>query len=126
MKISKQLCSRLARILGGKGMSNDTCSIMIKRNLHAKILGRNYDTEHEIVIQSPDKQGRTLNTGEITVLQREVNRFVDAARKQGFKVTAIHNHWLFEKPRLMYVHIEVVENPVTFAKRLRKALNVLK
>lgn len=126
MNISKSLCDRLAAILGGKGMSDGkSCSIMIERKLNAKILGRNYETEHEITIQSL-KNGTTLNTAEITLLQSEVQRFTSAARKQGFKVTAIHNHWLFEKPRLMYLHLETVENPVTFARKLRAALHVLK
>ncbi|GIO55057.1 DUF1259 domain-containing protein [Paenibacillus cineris] len=117
MNISKSLCDRLAAILGGKGMSDGkSCSIMIERKLNAKILGRNYETEHEITIQSL-KNGTTLNTAEITLLQSEVQRFTSAARKQGFKVTAIHNHWLFEKPRLMYLHLETVENPVTFARK---------
>lgn len=126
MKIPKSLCDRLAKILGGTGMSNDTCSIMVKRNLKARILGKKYDTEHEIVIQSLDRNGNTLNTGEITLLQREVQKFIDAARRQGLKVTALHNHWLFDTPRLMYVHVETVEPPIQFAKKLRRALNVLK
>lgn len=126
MNISKSLCDRLAAIIGGKGTSDGkSCSIMIERKLNAKILGRNYETEHEITIQSL-KNGTTLNTAEITLLQSEVQRFTSAARKQGFKVTAIHNHWLFEKPRLMYLHLETVENPVTFARKLRAALHVLK
>jgi hypothetical protein len=67
MAISKQLCNRLARILGGKGThQKDECSIMIKRNLNARILGKKYDTEHEIMIQSLSN-GKSLNTGELTV-----------------------------------------------------------
>ena len=73
-------------------MSNDTCSITVKRNLNATILGKPYDIEHEITIESLDKQGNTLNTGEFTLLQSEVQKFIDAVRKQGFIVTALHNH----------------------------------
>ncbi|MDC0765086.1 hypothetical protein POF51_30650 [Brevibacillus sp. AG] len=40
MKIPKRLYDRLAKILGGTGMSNDTCSITIERNLNATILRR--------------------------------------------------------------------------------------
>ncbi|MFB5267334.1 DUF1259 domain-containing protein [Paenibacillus enshidis] len=98
---------------------------MVERTLGAKILGRNYETEHEIVIQSL-KNGKTLNTGEITLLQSEVQRFVNAARRRKLKITAIHNHWLFEKPRLIYLHLETVENPIVFARKLRSALDVLK
>ena len=126
MKIPKSLYDRLAKILGGTGMSNDTCSIMVKRNLNARILGKKYDTEHEIVIQSLGRNGKTLNTAEITLRQSEVNKYINAARRQGLRVTALHNHWLFDTPRLMYVHIETVEPPLQFAKKLRRALNVLK
>lgn len=122
MPVTEALCNRLARILGGKGDHEDNqCSIMVKRNLNAKILGKPYDTEHEIVIQSL-RNGRSLNTGEITLLQGEVQRFVRSAVKQGFRVTAVHNHWLFDKPRLMYVHIESVQNPIVFARRLAAIL----
>lgn len=126
MKIPKSLCDRLAKILGGTGMSNETCSITIQRKLNATILGKMYDTEHEITVQSLDKEGNALNTGEFTLLQNEVEKFIDALRKQGFKITALHNHWLFDKPRLMYLHIESVEPPIQFAKKLRTALKVLK
>lgn len=126
MKIPKSLCDRIAKILGGTSMSNDTCSITIQRNLNATILGKPYDTEHEITIESLDKEGNTLNTGEFTLLQNEVQKFIDAVRKEGFIVSALHNHWLFDKPRLMYLHIESVEPPIEFAKKLRRALNVLK
>lgn len=126
MPITAALCRRLAQILGGKEQhEDDECSITVKRNLNAKILGRKYDTEHEIVIQSL-KNGRTLNTGEITLLQREVQFFVKQAIKQRLKVTAVHNHWLFDKPRLMYVHVESVENPIVFANKLASILQKLK
>ncbi|GIO30815.1 MULTISPECIES: DUF1259 domain-containing protein [Paenibacillus] len=126
MKISQSLCNRLAAILGGKGTSDGkSCTIMVERKLNAKILGRNYETEHEITIQSL-KNGTTLNTGEITLLQSEVQRFINAVRRRNLKITAVHNHWLFEKPRLMYLHIESVENPIQFARKLRAALDVLK
>ncbi|MFP3514257.1 DUF1259 domain-containing protein, partial [Peribacillus sp. SIMBA_075] len=80
--------------------------IMVKRNLNARILGKKYDTEHEIVIQSLDSRGNTLNTAEITLLQRDVQKFINSARRQGLRITALHNHWLFDNPRLMYLHIE--------------------
>src|SRR5438034_579019 len=103
MEISEGLCNHLADILGGKGMSDGkACSIMIERDLNAKILGKDLETEHEIVIQSLDRNGETLNTGEVVLLQNDIQHFIDAAREQGLLVTALHNHWLYEEPRLLY------------------------
>ena len=61
--------------------------------------------------------------GETVILQREVNRFISALRNRGIIVTALHNHWLFDKPRLMYMHWEQVSDPVEFA---RNSFNVAK
>jgi hypothetical protein len=122
MAITKKLCDCLAHILGGTGMhENDHCSVTKKRNLPVKMLGKRYKVEQEFVFESM-RRGRSLNTGEITVLEREVNRFVSALRRHEILVTAIHNHWLFEKPRLMYIHYEFVEEPVIAAIKLKEAL----
>ncbi|MGB8956827.1 MAG: DUF1259 domain-containing protein [Tumebacillaceae bacterium] len=60
-----------------------------------------------------------MNLGETVILQAEINPFVSELRKRGIKVTAIHNHWLFDRPRLMYIPFESVEPPLQFARALR-------
>lgn len=59
------------------------------------------------------------------ILQEEINPFITELRRQGIIVTALHNHWLFEKPRLFYIHFESVENPIQFARKVARALKVL-
>jgi hypothetical protein len=36
-------------------------------------------------------------------------------------ITAVHNHWLFEEPRLMYMHWENVGDPFEFARKSAEA-----
>nr|WP_326161080.1 DUF1259 domain-containing protein [Neobacillus niacini] len=45
-----------------------------------------------------------------------MNPFLSALRKRGIIVTAVHNHWLFDNPRLMYIHWENVGDPFEFAR----------
>jgi hypothetical protein len=59
------------------------------------------------------------------ILQEELNPFIDRLREHNIIVTAFHNHWLFENPRLMYIHFEKIDNPVNFALDVRDALQVL-
>lgn len=40
---------------------------------------------------------------------------MSALQRRDLIVTAFHNHWLFEKPRLMYMHWENVGDPFEFA-----------
>lgn len=76
--------------------------------------------------ESPDNQGRTLNLGETVILQEEINRFISILRENGILVTAPHNHWLFDEPRLMYIHFESIDRPLNFARKVAEALEVLR
>jgi hypothetical protein len=77
------------------------------RNIKATILGRRTRSPLALPFMlSFEDNG--LNLGETVLLQREVNPMLDALRSRGIIVTAFHNHWLFEEPRLMYMHWENV------------------
>lgn len=47
---------------------------------------------------------------------KEINPFLSALSRRGITVTALHNHWLFEEPRLMYMHWENGGDPFEFAR----------
>ncbi|GFN34531.1 DUF1259 domain-containing protein [Tepidimicrobium xylanilyticum] len=95
-----------------------------------KIAGR--PTRSPLVIaalfsfESMDSRGRTLNLGETVILQREINPFISALRERNIEVTALHNHWLFDKPRLFYIHFFSIEDPLSFARKVAEAFQVLK
>lgn len=127
-----KLCQEFARILGASILSSDKdlCVVTFNRNLHPEIAGR--PTRSPLVIaalfsfEAMDNRGRTLNLGETVILQEEINPFISALRKRGIKVTALHNHWLFENPRLFYIHFFSIEDPLTFAEKVAETLEVLK
>jgi len=115
--ISTSQCQRLADIIGGMVISAaPVCTIMRLRDIKATILGRRTRSPLALPFMlSFEKNG--LNLGESVVLQKEINPLISALRKRGIIVTAFHNHWLFEKPRLMYMHWENVGmTPEEFAR----------
>ncbi|MCY9580310.1 DUF1259 domain-containing protein [Paenibacillus alvei] len=69
--------------------------------------------------------GKALCLGETVILTREINPFISRLRQSGIKVTALHNHWLFTKPNLWYIHFEKNERPLVFAKEVKHAQGVL-
>ncbi|MFB9761431.1 DUF1259 domain-containing protein [Ectobacillus funiculus] len=127
-----QLCDEFARILDGSGMvtPQGVCLVQKFRNINFTILGRR--TESPLVnpqffsFEGLDNRGNALNLGETVLLQEEVNPLLTELRKKNIIVTALHNHWLFEEPRAMYMHFESVEPPLVFAKKVREAFRVLK
>ncbi|BBU39694.1 DUF1259 domain-containing protein [Aeribacillus composti] len=127
----KDLCREFARILGGTGtVINGVCLVQKFRDIPFKILGRR--TNSPLVnpqffsFENLDFQGNALNLGETVLLQEEVNPLLTELRKRNITVTAIHNHWLFDQPRAMYMHFQSIEPPLEFAKKVRDAFRVLK
>ncbi|MBB3111801.1 hypothetical protein FHS18_003869 [Paenibacillus phyllosphaerae] len=116
------LCDRLARIIGGTGsVTNGACVVQTLRNLNVKILGRRSRSPltlpFALSVESKDSRGRTLNLGETVILEKEINPFVTELRKRGIKVTAIHNHWLFQSNCFKYIHWESIDDPVDFVQK---------
>ncbi|MBQ4899893.1 DUF1259 domain-containing protein [Paenibacillus sp. Marseille-P2973] len=127
----KRLCAQFGKILGGESEIDEgpVCFVTRMTNLSETILRRR--TQSPLVqmqmfsFESLDKSGRALCLGETAVYQNQVNRLISNLRKRGIKVTAVHNHWLNENPRLMYMHWEAIENPVTFARKTKESISFL-
>lgn len=126
-----RLCNRFARILGGvhEITPGPVCFVTRNRRLPATILGRR--TTSPLVraqlfsFESLDRSGRALCLGETAVRQSQANRLIRNLQRRGITVTALHNHWLFESPRLMYIHWESIDNPVAFARKTKAAIRFL-
>jgi len=127
----RRLCTQFGRILGGESEIEEgpVCFVTRMTNLRATIMGRR--TLSPLVqmqmfsFESLDKSGRALCLGEMAVHQNQVNRLMSNLRKRGIKVTAVHNHWLKENPRLMYMHWESVEDPIAFARKTKQSIAFL-
>lgn len=76
--------------------------------ISATILGRQTHSPLALsaifVFDSPNNKRRILNLGETAILQEEINDFISALRENGILVAALYNHWLFDGPRLVYIH----------------------
>lgn len=127
----KRLCTKFGNILGGESEieAGPVCFVTRMTNLKETILGRR--TRSPLVamqmfsFESLDASGRALCLGETAVHQNQVNRLMSNLRKRGIKVTALHNHWLKENPRLMYMHWEAIMNPVEFAEKTKESIAFL-
>ena len=65
---------------------------------------------------------RAATTGDFVLLAGEVNKVVAALETNGITVTAIHNHMLYDEPRLFMLHFWGVGDPGKLAQGLKAAL----
>ena len=61
--------------------------------------------------------------GDFVLIADEVNPVVKALTDNGIAVTAIHNHMLYDEPRLFMLHFWAVNNPEKLAKGIKAALD---
>lgn len=126
----RRLCMQFGKILGGESEieAGPVCFVTRMTNLKETILGRRTRSplvQMQMFSFESLKAGRALCLGETAVHQNQVNRLMSNLRKRGIKVTAVHNHWLKENPRLMYMHWEAIMNPVVFARRTKESIAFL-
>ncbi|SFM71670.1 DUF1259 domain-containing protein [Nitrosomonas communis] len=54
---------------------------------------------------TPAQNGEVIMTGDTVLFEDEVNPAMSAALDSGLEVTALHNHFLFDQPKVYFMHI---------------------
>jgi Domain of Unknown Function (DUF1259) len=64
--------------------------------------------------------------GDMVLVEDQVNPVMSAALDNGLEVTALHNHFLWDSPRIMFMHIGGMGDEMTLAKAVGQVFNKLK
>jgi hypothetical protein len=68
----------------------------------------------------------TVLMSDTVLLQEEVNGVISAAQANGIEITAIHNHFFYEEPRIVYMHVHAMGDPATLAQGYAAAIRASK
>jgi hypothetical protein len=68
----------------------------------------------------------SMMMGDLVLTEEEANPVILTLQQEGIEQTAIHNHLLFESPRVMYLHIAGQGDPIAIAKAVHMALRLSK
>ena len=74
----------------------------------------------------PGMKGEAMVMGDLVLMQDEVNTVMSAALNNGLEVTALHNHFFFDEPKVYFMHIGGEGDTETLAKGVRAALDTVK
>ncbi len=69
--------------------------------------------------------GQDAMMGDLVLLQDEVNPVMSALLDNGIEVTALHNHFFFEEPRIFYMHVMAHGKPADLARMAKPALDLI-
>src|SRR5258706_12720546 len=74
----------------------------------------------------PGMKDGTMVMGDLVLMQDEVNPVMSAAFDSGLQVTALHNHFFFDEPKVYFMHIGGEGDTAMLAKGVRAALDTVK
>lgn len=63
--------------------------------------------------------------GDLVLTETEVNPVITAVLDAGLDVTALHNHFFFDAPRMYYLHVHGVGTAADLARKIRPALDLI-
>lgn len=77
------------------------------------------------VALSKGSRGMDVMMGDLVLTEHEVNPVMSALLGAGINVTAIHNHFFFETPRIFYMHVHGHGSAIDLATKLKPGLALI-
>ena len=69
--------------------------------------------------------GMDVMMGDLVLLEDEVNPVMSALLDNGLEVTALHNHFFFESPRMFYMHVHGHGKATDLARMAKPAVDLI-
>src|SRR5260221_5452196 len=69
--------------------------------------------------------GMDVMMGDLVLTQDEVNPVMSALLDNGLEVTALHNHFLWDEPRMFYMHVHGHGPAMDVARKVKPALDLI-
>jgi hypothetical protein len=69
--------------------------------------------------------GMDVLMGDLVLIEDEVNPVMSVLLENGLEVTALHNHFFFENPRMFYMHVHGHGKPADLARMAKPALDII-
>lgn len=69
--------------------------------------------------------GADVMMGDLVLLEDEVNPVMSALLENGLEVTALHNHFFFESPRIFYMHLHGHGKAADLARQVKPAIDII-
>jgi hypothetical protein len=69
--------------------------------------------------------GMDVMMGDLVLTEAEVNPVMSAVLDNGLEVTALHNHFFFESPRMFYMHVHGHGTVAELTKKIQPALALI-
>ena len=118
------------KIVGKSGdYKSNVLKVNIPRNdLHVKVAGYSLPTPFGFggwFAMTKGDGGEEVVMGDLVLTQDEVNPVMSSLLEHGFEVTALHNHFFREEPRVFFMHIHGHGKAGELANQIKPAIDLI-
>jgi hypothetical protein len=130
---SQEAPSEYQEVLKIVGKSGDYKSNVLKVNiprndLHMKVAGYSLPTPFGFggwFAMTKGARGEEVVMGDLVLTQEEVNPVMSSLLEHGLEVTALHNHFFWDEPRVFFMHIHGHGKAVELANQIKPAIDLI-
>ena len=131
--LAQEIPADYAAVLATLGKTGDVKDGVLKVNiprtdLRVTIAGRSAPTPFGFggwVAFTKGEGGTEVMMGDLVLTEDEVNPVMKAVLDSGLDVTALHNHFFWETPRIFYMHVHGMGTAADLATRLAPAVQMI-
>src|SRR5215470_4763400 len=121
---------QVMKIVGKQGdYKANVLKVNIPRNdLHMQIAGYSVPTPFGFggwFAMTKADGGEDVVMGDLVLIQEEVNPVMSALLDHGLEVTALHNHFFWDEPRVFFMHIHAHGKALDLANDLKPAIDLI-
>jgi len=118
------------KIVGKTGdYKSNVLKVNIPRNdLHMSVAGYSLPTPFGFggwFAMTKGDGGEEVVMGDLVLTQDEVNPVMSSLLEHGFEVTALHNHFFWDEPRVFFMHIHGHGKAVELANQIKPAIQLI-
>jgi len=131
--IAQEMPAEYKGVLSTLGKPGDFKEAVLKVNiprndLHVTIRQRPVSTPFGFggwVALTKGTGGTEVLMGDLVLTEDEVNPVMSAVLQNGLDVTALHNHFFWEQPRIFYLHVHGTGSAADLARSLKPAIDLI-
>jgi Domain of Unknown Function (DUF1259) len=118
------------KIVGKSGdYKSNVLKVNIPRNdLHMKVAGYSVPTPFGFggwFAMTKGDGGEEVVMGDLVLTQEEVNPVMSSLLEHGFEITALHNHFFWDEPRVFFMHIHGHGKAADLANQIKPSIDLI-
>ncbi|MEO5568657.1 MAG: DUF1259 domain-containing protein [Gemmatimonadaceae bacterium] len=130
---AQEMPSEYKTVLAGLGKTGDFKDGVLKVNIprndvHVTIAQRPAPTPFGFggwIALTKGTDGAEVLMGDLVLTEDEVNPVMSAVLNNGLDVTALHNHFFWEQPRMFYMHVHGMGSAADLTRRVKPAIDLI-